>query len=334
MLVLRPGAMGDVLLTTPALHALKSAFPKSRLTMLVTRPGKEILAGNPDVDEVMVLDKSSWRPQVEIVGAVRNKRFELVIDFLCNPRTAIITILSGAPLRVGYNVGMRRFAYNVVKPRDEFRDGNKVAKYAAEVNLDMVRFLGIKAEDSQLRFGLDEASRRAVREFLASSGLEAGKFVSISPSGSWPAKTWKLEKFAALADLITGRVGLRVVILWGPGEKGLAERMLRLMKTPGIVACETSVAEAGAMLESSALFVSNDSGLKHIAVALGTPTATIFGPTNPKTWNPPSARHKAVCADVVCLSCDKNKCDTMDCMNELSIDRVFTVVEGMLLSRQ
>ncbi len=330
ILVLRPGAMGDVLLTTPALSALRNAFPKSRLTALVTRPGKEVLAGNPDVDEVMVLDKSSWRPQVDIVSAVRRKKFDLVIDFLCNPRTALITILSGARLRVGYNVGLRRFAYNVVKPRDEFRDGAKVAKYAAEVNLDVVRYLGVEAQSSGLVFRVDAKSREVVDGFLAANGLEAGGFVCLSPSGSWPAKTWELEKFAALADLVATRAGLRVVVLWGPGERGLAESMLGLMKMPGVAACDTSVREAGALLESSALFISNDSGLKHIAVAVGTPTVTVFGPTNPKTWNPVSPKHGAVSADVACLCCDKNTCENTDCMRKLSAEMVFSAVEEVL----
>jgi len=330
ILVMRPGAMGDVLLTTPALRALKNAFPKSRLTMLVTRPGREILAGNQDVDEVMVLDKSSWRPQVEIIGAVKRRKFELVIDFLCNPRTAMITILSGAEFRVGYNVGLRRFAYNVVKPRDEIRDGRKVAKYAAEVNLDMVRYLGVPAESSGLRFDVDAKSREAVGKFLTSNGLAPGGFVCVSPAGSWPAKTWEVEKFAALADLVAGRAGYRTVVLWGPGERELAERMLSLMKTPGVAACETSVRQAGALLAGSALFVSNDSGLKHIAVAVGTPTVTVFGPTNPVTWNPDSPRHRAVSADVDCLRCDKNTCGSMDCMAKLPAERVYAVVEEVL----
>lgn len=322
--------MGDVLLTTPALRALKSALPQSRLTVLVTRPGKEILAGNPDVDEVMVLDKSSWRPQLEIIGGVRRRGFDLVVDFLCNPRTAIITILSGARFRVGYDVGLRRFAYNIVKPRDEFRDGKKVAKYAAEVNLDMIRYLGFRAESSALRFSVDGKSRAVADEFLASNGLEAGGFVCVSPAGSWPAKTWEVGKFAAVSDLVTERTGRRVVVLWGPGEKALAERTLSLMRTPGVMACETDIREAGALLEKSALFVSNDSGLKHVAVAVGTPTVTVFGPTNPVTWNPESPKHRAVFADVDCLRCDKNTCATMECMKKLSAERVFAVVEDVL----
>ena len=330
ILVIRPGAMGDVLLTTPALAALRAAFPSSKLTVLVTGSGKEMLADNPDVDEVMILDKSAWRPQVEIIGQVRRRRFDLVVDFLCNPRTAIITISSGAKVRLGYNVGLRRFAYNLVKPRDEFVDGRKVAKYATEVNLDMVRYLGVAAESRGLRFSVGPRARAKIDAYLAESGIEVGRFVCVTPAGMWPAKTWEVEKFAALADLLALRHGLRAVIVWGPREKHLAETMLRLMKTPGVLACETSVREAGALLEGSAVFVSNDSGLKHVAVALGTPTVTVFGPTNPKAWNPDLPKHRAVSAEVDCLGCDKNACDTMACMKELSVERVFEVVEEVL----
>ncbi len=332
VLVVRPGAMGDVLLTTPALRALRTSFPGSRLEMLVTRPGREILAGNTDVDETILLDKSSWRPQVEIIGTVRGKHFELVIDFLCNPRTAVITRLSGAPNRLGYGIGLRRLAYNIIKPRDEFADGKKVVKYAAEVNLDMVRYIGVSASDTTLRFTPTGEAFKVADEFIRLNGLEGKDIVAFSPSGSWPAKTWQVEKFARLADLMASTGNVKTLILWGPGEKGLAQRMSSLMKTTSHVAPNTSVAEVGALIGRSALLVSNDSGLKHIAVALGTPTVTVYGPTNPKTWNPALPIHRAVSAQVGCLSCDRNECDDMRCMNELSPEDVFSVAREMLVS--
>jgi ADP-heptose:LPS heptosyltransferase len=188
---------------------------------------------------------------------------------------------------VGYNVGLRRFAYNVVKPRDEFRDGKKVAKYAAEVNLDVVRYLGVEAQSSGLVFGVDAKSREAVDRFLASRGLEPGGFVCVSPAGSWPAKTWELEKFAALADLVAARTGLRVAILWGPGERGLAES-IRPREDAGRWLARPASARP-ALAGELALLVSNDPAQAHSG-AVGTQTVTVFGPTNLKTWNPVSLK--------------------------------------------
>ncbi|MFH0778370.1 MAG: glycosyltransferase family 9 protein, partial [Candidatus Eisenbacteria bacterium] len=162
ILVLRPGAMGDVLLTTPALRALKAGFPGARVTALVTRSGEEILKGNPHVDEVIVLDKSSLLSQARVFPGVRRRRFDLVVDFLCNPRTALISLFSGAPLRLGYDVRVRKIAYNLLKPRDEYEQGRKVVKYAVDVNLDMVRFLGVDEVGAELFLRVDEASERRI----------------------------------------------------------------------------------------------------------------------------------------------------------------------------
>jgi len=330
ILVLRPGAMGDVLLTTPALRALRLAFPAARISVLVTGSGEAILRGNVNVDEIIVLDKSSLRAQTSMIPLVRRKKFDLVIDFLCNPRTAVIAFFSGAPRRLGYDVRMRKLAYNLRKPRDEYREGKKVAKYAAQVNIDMLRCLGIKSEATQLDFKASDAAQTRMDEFLRSHHVDQKKVVGICPAGTWPSKTWEVEKFAGLADRIVSELGHKALILWGPGERELAQRMARLMEKEGVLACETSIDEASAIIRNCALFVSNDSGLKHIAVALGTPTVTIFGPTNPKTWNPTEPAHRAVHADVDCLFCDKNECDDLRCMKELNIGRVFSMVEEVL----
>ncbi|KPJ59913.1 MAG: hypothetical protein AMJ46_09065 [Latescibacteria bacterium DG_63] len=330
MLVLRPGAMGDVLLTTPALRALRLGFPESRIAALVTGSGEAILRGNRNVDETIVLDKSSLRSQLGIIWRVRRGRFELVIDFLCNPRTALISACSGAPYRLGYDVRVRRVAYNLKKPRDEYREGRKVVKYAAEVNVDMVRCLGINGAGTRLDFEVSERARSKIDEFLRSHSLETGKLVGISPAGSWPAKTWGVRKFAELADQIGGETGCAVVIVWGPGEEELAKEMVGAMKTERVMACRTDIDEVGALLERCAVFISNDSGLKHIAVAVGTPTATVFGPTNPVTWSPPDPRHRAVYADVDCLFCDRNECESMVCMKKLEASDVLPIVKELL----
>ncbi|MCX5801170.1 MAG: glycosyltransferase family 9 protein [Candidatus Eisenbacteria bacterium] len=330
ILVLRPGAMGDVLLTTPALRALRRGFPDATLSVLVTRAGEAILRGNPNVDEIIVLDKSSLRSQAGVIPLVRRKRFDLIVDFLCNPRTAIIALLSGAPQRLGYDVRMRKIAYNHRKARDEYREGKKVVKYAAQVNLDMLRCVGIESVDTGLDLEVSEAARSKMDEFLRLHSIEKNKLVCVCPAGTWPAKTWEVEKFAGLGDRIVSELGREVVILWGPGEKALAEKMARAMKAEAVIACETGVDEVSAIIRNSALFVSNDSGLKHIAVGLGTPTVTIFGPTNPRTWNPDEPAHGVVYAAVDCLFCDKNVCDDMRCMKELSVGAVFSTVKEVL----
>ncbi len=330
ILVMRPGAMGDVLLTTPALKALRAGFPESHIAALVTPAGEAILRKNPDVDEVIVLDKSSLSSRAGIIGQVRRRRFDLVIDFLCNPRTALIAACSGARDRLGYDVRLRKLAYNLRKPRDEYRDGKKVVKYAAQVNVDMVTCLGVGGIDTQLRFEVSERAEEKIEGFLRRHSMGSGRVVGVCPAGSWPAKTWELGKFAELADRLIGEAGSRVIIIWGPGEERLAEEMAAAMRGRGVLACKTDIDEVGALLRRCSVFVSNDSGLKHIAVAVGTPTVTVFGPTNPVTWNAADPLHRAVHADVDCLFCDKNECESMVCMRKLEVSDVLPIVKELL----
>jgi len=330
ILVMRPGAMGDVLLTTPALRALRTAFPRARISVLVTRSGEGILRGNECIDETLVLDKSSLRAQTGIIATVRQKRFDLIIDFLCNPRTALIARLSGAPHRLGYDVRVRKFAYNLRRERDQYENGKKVVKYAAQVNVDMLASLGIEAAAGGLEFVVGAAAQKKMDDYLKSEGIETKKVAGVCPAGTWQAKTWDVEKFAKLADGISKDCGLDVLIFWGPGEQELARRMAGLMRTHARIACETTIEEAGALIRRCSLFLSNDSGLKHVAVAVGTPTVTIFGPTNPGTWNPPAADHRAVFAELDCVFCDKNECADLRCMKELSVEKVLSVAKEVL----
>jgi ADP-heptose:LPS heptosyltransferase len=158
--------------------------------------------------------------------------------------------------------------------------------------------------------------------------------IACLPAGSWPAKTWLPDRFAAAMDALAAQG--TVVWMWGPRERAGVEACRALMRAPSLLAPPTGWQELGALLKRCALWIGNDSGPKHVAVALGVPTITLFGPTNPTTWHPPDGPHTAIEVDGLdCLHCNSNVCPLpgerhMRCMRDLQAERVIAAAWALL----
>jgi ADP-heptose:LPS heptosyltransferase len=257
------------------------------------------------------------------VAEVRARRFDLVVDLFGNPRSALLTACSGARYRLGYDVRGRRHAYNLRQPRHVLANGTPRLRYATEVNLDMARRLGADLADSRAELVVSDAEKRGARERLAGLGIGPDEHtVAILPSGSWPAKTWPEDRFARMADLIARRPRTRVVLLWGPGEEGIARRVAARMTESAEVAPPLGLRELMAFLQTVTLFVGNDSGPKHLAAAVGTPVVALYGPTRAATWHPPGTAHVAVSVPVPCGPCDRTLCPDLRCLLAITPEHV------------
>ncbi len=334
ILVIRLRALGDVLLATPAIRALREAHPDAHLAMMVRKNMAGVVEGNPHLDEVIICDPwygeswSSMRKASEFLRGVRRlrrSRFDLVIDLFGNPRSAWLTLLSGAPYRLGYDVRGRRLAYNLHKERDLQRG---VPRSEVDVHLDMVRLLGVDTKDRHLVFRMGEEHREKVRLFLQNRGIaETDEWVALTPAAKWQAKRWKPEFYGRLARLLAEE-GIRVVVLWGPGERKLAEDVAEAGGDLASVAPETDLKELGALVEASSMLIGTDSGVTHLADAVDTPSVVIYGPTDPRVWHAENTeRHVALRADELdCLVCNRKQCETHECMEHLTPERVMDTV--------
>jgi ADP-heptose:LPS heptosyltransferase len=339
VLVIRHRAGGDLLLTTPALRALRAGLPGARIDVVAARGLGSLLAGNPDVDRVIEFDRKSLLSQAALYAKLARGGYDLVIDLVSNPRTSFMTRLTRAPLRAGYDIAGRGRAYNVKVPREPAgSDGRPVLRYAPEAALDVMRALGFPPRDPELRFEVTREARERIdawlRESDAGNGGSARPRVACLPIGSWPAKTWAPERFARVMDELAEAAD--VIWLWGPGERERVEAARVRMRRPSRLAPATDWQGLGALLSRCALLVGNDSGPKHVAVALGVPTVTVYGPTNPKTWHPPGGPHAAVFAEGLdCLFCNANRCPLpgdrhMRCMHDVSVERVVEAARALL----
>lgn len=323
ILVVKPRAIGDVLLSTAVLPDLRREFKNSSIDFLVEDFASPVLEGNPYIDKVITFGTKS-DSSFSIISKIRRRHFDLVIDLFANPRTAVITLLSGAKYRVGFPFKWRRFAYNIlVSPR-----GGEV--HNVEFNLDALRRLGIEITSRAPVFFLDDRSKEFAGTFISNNGLEEGDFISINIGGGWDIKRWPVEKFIELCGMIDSRLHRRVVVLYGPSEEAEAARIAR--SSGAVLAPQTSLKEMGAILKASELLVTNDSGPMHIAAALGVPTLAIFGPTSPHLQGPYGNVSEIVRNEKLgCLECNLTKCPIGNpCMKKLDAEIVYEHLQILL----
>ncbi len=325
ILVIKLRAVGDVLLSTIVTKNLRLAFPSSRIEYLTEPPSVDLLKTNPFIDDVMVYDRSRMSG-LGLIQRVRGKEFDLVIDLFGNPRTALITRLSGARYRVGFRFRGRSYAYNIpVPPR-----GGDV--HNTQFNLDAIEAIGVDIQDRNIYFHVTPNDDEVVGAVLKSEGL-AGKFIAgINAGGGWYTKRWGLERFARLADLLIEQHKASVILLWGPGQKSDVESIQSMMKHKAFIPPETTLLQLGALLKRCSILISNDSGPMHIAAAVGTPVVGIYGPTNPILQGPYGSRHVVVRNETLeCLGCNFTRCPIgHPCMRELSVDDVLNGVKRLL----
>ncbi len=309
---------------TPALRALRANFPKSYITFLTEKESSDLLTLNPYLDEVIVLEREKYgNPLYSLkkIWQIRKKRFDLVIDFLGNPRSAYISFLSGAKRRVGYDLRLRRFFYNVVI-KNEGR-----CEYAALHKLKALKTLGIESFDLKLDFFIPDKSDIFAERFFKEKEVDQNNLIiSISPTSRRHFRRWPLERFARLADWLISHFKASVVLVWGPGERKVVEKVKDLMKENPLVCWETeNLFQLGGILKKCDLYIGNDNGTKHIAVAMEKPTITIYGPHDPKSWTyPDPSRHKFLKKRVDCPDCDKikHKCTELTCLNQITVEDV------------
>lgn len=324
ILVIKLRAIGDVLLSTVVLENLRNAFPDAKIDFLTENPGREVVEGNPCVDTILTFNPKTENG-LQLIRKVRGQGYNLVIDLFGNPRSAIVTLLSGAGHRVGYRFGWRKYCYNiVVAPR-----GAEV--HNTEFNLDALRAVSVPVSHNQPQFIIKKEDHEFAAEFFKKSGIANKRIIAINPTGGWYTKRWPKTHYARLSDQLVGQFNANILILWGPGEMEDAEEIRRLMKAHAEMIPKSTLKQLGAIVSRCTLLVTNDGGPMHIAAALGVPVVAIFGPTNPDLQGPVGTQAVIVRkSDLSCLGCNLVKCPIENpCMKQLSVGEVF---DGVKLS--
>lgn len=322
ILIIQLRRIGDVLLTTPVIRALREKFPRARIDFLVEKPGAEILQGNPYLNNILVYNK---KEQVNWLRRVRGEHYDVILDFLRNPRTGWLTLLSGARYRIAFRNRWRDFFYNVrVKP-------DPVPKYVPAFKLDMLKSFGIENNNVVLDLAVSEKDGARVRQWLSQEGIhDSDLLLGISPTSRRQARRWRKTGFAEVADYLIQKHKAKVVFLYGPGEEGYVDDILQMCKETALKHPSLTVGELTALIKQLKLFVGNDNGPMHIAQAFAIPTVVIFGPTQSVNWSDPQPRNRVVKSDVDCLECNRQECEKMSCMEKVSAEKVIEAVQKIM----
>ena len=325
ILVIKLRAIGDVLLSTIVTKNLRLFFPQARIAYLTEPPSADVLKYNPFVNDVLIFDRKKMSG-FDLIRMVRKEKFDLVLDLFGNPRTALVTRLSGASRRVGYRFSGRTYAYNtVVTPR-----GGEV--HNTQFNLDALEAIDVAIQDRNIYFLAAPEDEQYVEAFLTAPNLRGRALLAVNTGGGWYTKRWGIEKFAALSDRLTERYGTLTVLTWGPGEHEETVRLQALLARGAYVPPPTTLLQLGVLLRRCSAMISNDSGPMHIAAAVGTPVLGIYGPTNPLLQGPFGPQHLVVRNEPLeCLGCNLTACPIgHPCMKDLSVDSVIACFERLL----
>ena len=330
--------IGDVVMTIPAIAAVRKTFPLARITILVKPWVAAIFDLCPTVDEVFIFESPGGHEGVsgklKLVRELREKRFDMAILLQNAIEAAIIARLARIPIRIGYNSDARGVLLtHSVQRTQAIRRVHQINYY-----LEMLKAVGFQIAGRAVQLPINDEYEALGDKLLGDFGLTGGKLIcGMAPGAAYgPAKKWFPERYAAVADRIIRHHHAHVLMMGSEGDRdsidavqGFAEN--RLINLAG----KTNLKEAIALIAKCRLFISNDSGLMHVAGALGIPTVAVFGSTNPVTTSPVGEKSVVIYKGVHCSPCLKKICPTdFSCMDEIDIDDVYDKAHMLLEEKE
>ncbi len=345
ILVKAPNWVGDALLCTPALTSLGKAFPHSQITILANPWVAPLLETHPRVSQTLIYDPrgehQSWLARWQVFRRLRRLHFELAVLFPNSFHAALIAFLSGIPQRVGYSTDGRRLLLTQaipLKPASKFQ-------HQAEYYLELVQALGVEVapQDKQLVLKLKPQDVQWAQEFLAEQDIKAsGPLIAIHPGAVKAGKRWPHQRFAQVGKELIERYQAHLLLLGSGNERALLEQLKTQIGLHGqTIVCGTSLTRVAALLERCRLFIGNDSGLMHLATAVGTPIVAIFGPGSPQTTAPysRSLSYVTVIKEFDCRPCRQRfftECQPSPegappCLDAVQVEDVLAGVEKLLV---
>jgi lipopolysaccharide heptosyltransferase I len=335
-LIVRLGALGDVVHAIPVAAALRRAFPAARIDWLVSGKHREILDLVPSIDHrIAIQDRTGaggGASFLSAIRAIRHNRYDVAIDLQGLIKSAIIARLSGASRVVGFNSKYAReplarlFYTDVHDPGGEGMYAPTETRHVVDINLGLLASLGITAGVPE--FPLDSVPSRAAQAMAEAAG---GRYALLNPGAAWPNKRWPPPRLAALASALRDRQNLASVILWGPGEVELAQEVVAMAGGAAILSPQTAIADVVALARGAAVMVSGDTGPTHIAAAVGTPIVGIYGPTRPERNGPWVRQDETISRAETCQCHHLRQCKVEHmCLLDIQVEEVLAAVERRL----
>jgi heptosyltransferase I len=282
ILIVRLGALGDIVHAIPAAAAIRRAFPQATLDWLVDVRQRELLDLVPVVDRRISINTGSAGSLRSVLRDLRRRHYDVAVDLQGLLKSAVLARLSGSSRVIGFPADLlreraARFFYT--------ETAGDAVPHVIDKNLSILKALGIRMPD--VEFPLDDRNPAVASDARARLGVsDTAPFAIINPGAAWPNKRWPAVYFAEVARGLSDRHGLRSLVLWGPGEEQLARNVVTASDGAAALSPQTTMADLVSLTTRAALMISGDTGPMHIAAACGTPLVGIFGPTDPHRNGP------------------------------------------------
>jgi heptosyltransferase I len=330
-LLVRLGSMGDVIHALPAASALRDTFPEARIDWAIEPRWARLLEGNPDLNEVIRLNRKSAAGIIASVTALRAAKYDCAIDFQALYKSALLASASGARRRVGFQSSYAREGLAAVLYTDRL---NPRGAHKVDHNLTLAEFAGARKAAPRFPMAISDADEQTMVSELATRGIQAGReeFFVLNPGGGWRSKCWPAERYGQLNRKLAERYGWRGIVSYGPGEENLARAVVDAAGNPAPVVVALGLGPLMALLRRAKFVVSADTGPLHLAAALGARVVGLFGPTDPAR-NGPYRTGEIVRNPRNCETTYRRGKGDSASMLSITVGQVFAAVERLLESR-
>jgi len=327
ILIVRLGALGDIVHAIPAAAALRGALPDARIDWLVEGKHRAILDLVTVIDRVVPLEGRSFRAWADVVRRARQARYDVAFDFQGLMKSAVLARASGAARVAGFSIWHLR--EKTARPfySDTDDAGDDDGGHVIGKNLHLLHLVGI--DTSRVEFPIADVGSRVLDEVRLEIGPAA--FALINPGAAWPNKRWPPSRFGEVAAFLRDVRGLRSIVLWGPGEQALAQAVVATSHGAARSAPPTKVPDVVALARQASLIVSGDTGPLHIAAAVGTPVVALFGPTSPRRNGPWAPADVSVSRFEPCRCHYERKCHAAAwCLESIGVAEVTAAIQQRL----
>jgi heptosyltransferase-3 len=335
VLVVRLRSIGDTVLATPSLHALRRFLPRARIDVLLEDWVAPLLEGSDDVDRVLTVRRKSQSSRLRVARALRAEGYDVAYNLHGGSTAALLVRASGAKHRVGYADYAYAALHNHAAPPSSGLWGREKT-HSAEQQLALLGWTGVPVTDRPAsRLAVTGAAAAAVERRLSEEAkLSAGQpFALIHPAAAFDTKTWAAANFARVVEHLAAR-GLAVVAVAAPGEEKVIDEVRANTDVTLAGFTDLSLPELTALAARSTIFVGNDSGVAHVAAAVRTPQVVVFGSSNVAHWRPwTPAPAEVVREEMHCAPCPGYTCaefGTPECIRRVPAERVVAAVERVL----
>ena len=325
ILFIRIDRIGDVVVSLPAIEAFHAIFPRATISVLVKKENAPILKNIPWIDEII-----DYEGFIRTALIIRKKRFSMAVDLLMDYsiRTALLAFLSGAGIKVGFDIERRGRVFSLALKPDARQ------KSMGENIMDLARFVGRACGSGGNMTGkicpklfISDEDKESMEAFLREIGArENDMLIGVHPGGKFSSQRWPAEGFAELAERIRKRYNARILIFGGQEDAKTIKKIASLMETKPLVIVGLPLDKVAALVSMLNLLVCNNSGVLHIAAALEVPTVSTMGPTVPYLWWPQGEGHIVVRHELPCSPCSRAACKKHICLKSITVNEMEKAV--------